>query len=535
MRSFLQKYWFILFPLISIIWYLPTYQYGFTNDFIIWYERYKQFDLLDLWKPIEGGGFRFLYHTINYGLVKILGASHVMWFILFALLHGLNANLVFRLVRNLKLRWLLDLKYLEWVVAFLFLVSPFQLESIVYKISIHYLLSLMCLLYGLKILVQILEQNKLVQSWKIHLLFFLSIFLLEANLIVPLIYLTFLVFDTLIGKQSRFGSAQTIVFLAPQFIITSAYLLVWKLKYSSLHFSGIQTDHLGKLWGYFAKHLAFVHMLNFDWKINIYKALSSPVIAFGILFAIVAVLIFYIWNKNNFDQRIRFSILGLVLSIIALCPMLGLEFQNVVPFINDRYAYLASPFIYMFAIPLVYFLSENWRHTIIILFVLINLIHSKNQIQHAHRAAQGMDYMIQNLPCERMDGKEVFLLGLPDNFNGLYFYRDYTDRAQVFEKSLDLFYPNHNCHTIAWHNPAQFNMQYVNDEIKAHFVNHHTIKVFIGQNGTWFWRKGKSMRSYENEFYRVEPKDWYYLLHLKKRHQNQVFFVSRGSEWKEVK
>jgi len=538
----LKKYWYVLFPVLSLVWYLPTYQYGIASDFIGWVYKYKAGDFSDILNCFGYNGLHQVFHFINYSFFSIFGINKVAWYIWFALLHGINASLLFYFLKQWKKKWSFEAKHIEWYVAILFLISPYQVEVVTWKACMHYLLSMMSLMYGFILLINFLTGGSNRTLWTMHALFFASLFVLEINLSAPFMFLAFVLCDHFVTNCESSLKDKILKIFLPQagliltyFIMNKLILGDWVGHYGSEeHLEVGITEVIGHGWTYFAKYLGFVHMLSYELKDSIYKSISSGPVVYAILFLLLITFGFAVRKFKNLDRRLHFSGTALVMFFMALVPVLSLFFYYVTPYINDRYSYYASPFFFIFLTSLFYFLSSNWRYACLILYVILNLVHSRNMIENTARAAQGMDYMLQNLPCEDMAGKEVFLLALPDNFGGNYFYRAFTDDAETFTKSLDLFYPQHECQVRSWHNPAQYNMNYSSDAINAHFVDDQTIKVFIAQNGTWFWRKGIGLTDYENEHFRVELKGWYYLLHLKNRNDNQVFYKPYGAEWRKV-
>jgi hypothetical protein len=256
---------------------------------------------------------------------------------------------------------------------------------------------------------------------------------------------------------------------------------------------------------------------------------------FGLLGISLSIVIWLVEHRESTDRRLIVSAMSFVLFFMALIPILSLYFYYITPYANDRYSYVASPFFFLGFILLLYRLSANWRYSVLILYLILNMFHSRNMIKSAVLAGQGLDYSLQNLPCDKLNDKDVFLLGLADNFQGNYYYRSFSDDGDTFVKSMKLFYPERSCEARSWHNPAQYNLNYATEGLKAHFVDAQTIKVFIAQNGTWFMRNGIGLANYENDIYSVELHGWYYLLKLKENFDNAIFLVPSGAEWSELK
>ena len=81
---------------------------------------------------------------------------------------------------------------------------------------------------------------------------------------------------------------------------------------------------------------------------------------------------------------------------------------------------------------------------------------------------------------------------------------------------------------------SQFNMINPTDKIGINIINDHTLKVMIGQGGSWFWRKGVGLTDYENSHFKITLKGWYFMLDIKNPHPGTIYIYPEGGQWKEV-
>ena len=528
-----------LFIAFAILWYYPARNYGFVSDFLGWFHKYQNGSYADVIHCFGYNGLHQFFHLLNFTVFKLFGTSSISWSILFAAFHGLNSFLVFILVKDLTDRWQLKLPHLEWFAAVMFLIAPFQLEVVSWNACLHYLMSLFVLLSSLLLTIRLLNTKKLKLLIWIHLLFLISLFTLEINLSIPFILISLILVDLLKNNSLKQELKLAGLLIIPQVALLILYFLLnkvilgdWIGHYGTeVHLATPFSEIIGHAWAYVLHQLAYLDLFQYDTQRTIYSFLFDPGVSYSIL---ILLLILFFWCIKEFqklDSRIQLAGLFLIIFFMALVPILSLYFYYVTPFKNDRYLYFASPFLFISIGVLFYYLNRTWRHTLMILYVIAAGVLNRANISSTALAAIGADYMLQNFPCEDFKDKEIVLLGLGDNFRGNYLYSEYADDGNSFKKAMQIKYPERSCQMNIL-NPAQFNLKYGSDALGAQFTDDRTIKVFIKQNGTWFWRHGKGLASYETDRYKIETHGWYYLMHLKEGFDQSVFLYPDGAEWK---
>ena len=529
----------LFFVIASVLWYLQAWQYGFVSDFLGWVYKYQNGSYTDVLNCFGYNGLHQVFHLINYSAYRLFGTSELPWSILFSSWHGLNAYLLFELLRDIKTRWNLELPKLEWFVSLLFLIAPFQIEVLSWNACLHYIISLFFLLVSLRLLFRYLSTNRPRELIIIHLVFLLSLFTLEINLSIPFILLAILFFDHLKSNTMPLFSKPLMSIFLPQFIMILLYFALnkmilgdWVGHYGTdVHLSIPLSQIIGHAWGYVLHHSLYLDLFDYNTQRAIYKFIFNPLFSYGFLLVSLVGIVFAIKKFSDIDAKLQLSGTFLVVFFMSLVPILSLYFYYATPFKNDRYLYFASPFLFVSICTLCYYLRYSWRYALLIVYLIANMIFSRANIKSAALAAEGSDFMLQNFPCDAYIGQEIVLLGLADNFRGCYLYSEYADDANSFKKAMAIKYPNRSCELDIL-NPAQFNIKFATDGLGAHYVDDKTIKVFIQQWGTWFWRHGKGLASYETDRYRLETHGWYYLLYLKEDFENSVFLYPEGAEWK---
>ena len=123
---------------------------------------------------------------------------------------------------------------------------------------------------------------------------------------------------------------------------------------------------------------------------------------------------------------------------MALFPIVNLFFVYILPFENDRYSYLASAFFFPFLVGFLYYTLNHWAKGLVALILLVHLFFSIKMINNARNAGKVLDGLVDDF--EWCASEKVVLLGLPDNYRGLYLYRDLDDdNATSFKESIELF------------------------------------------------------------------------------------------------
>ena len=149
---------------------------------------------------------------------------------------------------------------------------------------------------------------------------------------------------------------------------------------------------------------------------------------------------------------------------------------------------------------------------------------------NALQAGKAYHALTLNFP-ENMDG-DIWVLTLPDNYAGFYLFRDWEIDGTSIRETSDLLFnkPLENNIKVI----CQFNMMNPDDRFGVEWVDESTIKVAIGQYGTWFWRMAIGAGNYSTDEYSVIFKDYHYLLKINKPDPRRLYIYQDGHNWKKL-
>ena len=535
---------YFLFIVLSLLIFYPTRNGGMVTDFTGWMLRYRAGGFTDIATCFGFPSLHQAFHLLNYSFYKIVGMDPFAWYFLYAILHGINTGLLFRLTDIWRKRWRQHSSIIyPLAAAFLFLISPYQVEVVVWKVCIHYLLSTAYTLGALLVLIRYLERKKKAYLLLHHALVITGMFTLEIGLAAPFIFLVFIIADYYHVKEQvsplqrtlKYVFLPQLVFLIIYFLLNKLILGDWVGHYGAekhLIFSPLILVSHG--WQYFAKYLGNLHFLPLDSKTFLYAYLARPLVSYSLLIVAVSCLISGVLYYRKLSPNVKIGGVSLLMFFMALFPIINLYFLHTMPYENDRYGYYASPYFYLFVVNFIFNVPRAFRYAFLFWYIVWQGFLLGSMIKDANSTSHMTAGLLENFPCEKVEGKSVFLLGLPDNYRGHPMFRDFSGRAEAFHESLDLFYDRTVCSRAEIYDIMQYNMTNDDSALNAYYETPDRIKVFFAQDGTWFWRNSIGATSYETEEYRVELKGWYYLLHLNKEQDNAIFLYPDGDRWVEV-
>jgi len=527
----------LFFPVLSLLFFYPTYKYGYVTDFLSWLYKYENGSWSDIADCFDYPGLHHFFHLVNFTVFKIVGKSFFGWYLVLSILHGINGALVFvwmgRLVSTFKIE---NGRFIKWFIPLIFMLSPYSVEPVVWKACLHYLLSLGLIVGGLIYLTDYLEKNGPV--WKVHFCFLLALLTLEISLAVPFIYLIYWVSFEMYHKTFHWRK-RIVSITVPQIGIITSYFLANKYFLGGWVGHYGEESHLnfdlplmcGTAFQYLGKYSFFLHYLPFKVKIPIYNAIVS-LPGIGLIFLFSATMIFYLFRKS-IKEKMQNSVLiifSYLAFFMALFPISNLFFFNVQIYENDRYGYLASLFFYLFIGLVINKISGVFRWITAALFALAILFTGIKTISMAHTAGEVTHAMVANF--DYYDKKEIVFLSKPDNLGGMQLFRDLSGEARSFTESLYHFQGKKYDGKIE--DLAQINILSPNDKVKVAVIDSFTLKVKNPQNGSWFWRDGMGLIDYETEDYKITKHGWYYLLKRKVSTDNKTYLINNGLQWEEV-
>jgi hypothetical protein len=513
-----------------------TQRYGMVHDFLGWLMKYSEGSWSDVWNGFGYFGLHPVFHIINYGTFRLFGHNQLAWCIVFAVLHGLTAFLLFSFLNKVCTRF--NINHGIWIAFFSsvgFLLGPYQTEVVTWKACMHYLLTTMFFLSGMILFVRYMwEQDKKIYLIAHHLLFIAALLTLEVNLATPFIILAFSVACSKLDNWdwrkylSRFFVIHIIIIIL-YFLANKLILGEWVGHYGAEKHLNFNPQLLAANgFRYFTKYTLLTHFWSFNLRGIVYENIGSWY-AIGGLFALVGSILVFARKKIYNNNKLLLSASFLVMFFMALFPIVNLYFMYIMPFQNDRYGFFASIFFYPFLFLLVFSLPRLLRFVVAIAILTVHIYYGLLNVQKCHEAGQLIDNLITSYKWH--DQPEVRLLSLPDNYQGLFLYADYHDgSAETFVEALNLF----GSEEITGHidEYSHFNQVTLKDSFKYQVIQ-DTFTVEFKQYGNWFWRNNIGFINYETDevkatrarnILRVELKDT----------TDRIYLIPQGGEWNQV-
>jgi len=512
-----------------------------VTDFINWIYKYENGSLSDVWHCFNYPGMHQFFHFVNFSIYNIISTNTTAWYLVLSGMHGLNVFIIFKLCKKLIQFYKVENVNTFWpgLVAFIFLIYPYNIETVIWKACLHYMITLQCLLIGFYFLLKYWQKENLkVSLVLIHFLFIVALFTLELSFIFPLMFLTLIFANKIVNENSSFKSDIIKIFL-PQLALLAAYIILSKIALGNYigHYGAEKhlvfdiSLILSNGWKYFVKNLMFVHFYSFQAKTFLYeKVMSSPIVYYALSLGLAGLIYKSFATKSRFTT---FITTNLFLFFLGLAPILTLYFYWLHPFENDRYGYFASLFFIVVAVSIIYKITHKYlKRMLLFLFIGTNLFYFVKMVNNANQATEVQHSLLSSFELPTTSDT-IVILGMPDNYNGMYLFRDHKKNAHILRKSLSMMYEKDFDNVIL--DVAQFNQVNVNDGLNVTTVDDQTLRVRFNQTGNWFWKAGVGLSNYETGLFSVEVKPGFYDLHLKNKADNYIFLYTDQNKWKEFK
>lgn len=507
-----------------------------VHDFLGWLMKYSEGNWSDVWNGFGYFGLHPVFHIINYGTFRVFGYNQLAWCIVFAILQGVSAYLLFSFLKKVFIRFDIESGYWIALLASIgFLLGPFQTEVVTWKACMHYLLTTIYFLSGITLFIKaMVEECKMRYVVLHHSLLVAALLTLEINLATPFIIL---VFAAACSKLEGWNWRQYMSrFFVPHIIILILYFVANKLILgewvghygAEKHLNFDPQLLIANGLRYFAKYFLLGHFWSFNLRETLYVNIGSWY-AIGGIFGSLGTIVILTYKKMIADNKLLLSASFLVMFFMALFPIANLYFMYIMPFQNDRYGFLASIFFYPFIFLLIFSLPRYLKYIVALLVLMVHIFYGMLNVNKCNEAGQLIDSLISSYKW--YDEPEVRLLSLPDNYQGLFLYADYhAGSAETFVEALDLF----GSQKVKGHidEYSHFNQVTLRDSFKYSIIE-DTFTVEFKQYGNWFWRNNIGFINYEteevnasraNNILRVELKDT----------TERIYLIPQAGEWKQV-
>ena len=541
-RPFARPPWLSLaaFVVVALAVYWPTRQAGFVMDWFGWQYAYNR----DGWAgvPVSFGypGLHPVLHLGNYTLYWLFGANSPAWYAVFALLHGTNAWLLYRLALRLPLRLpAAQAQLVAWGAGALFLLSPYAAEVVVWRVCLHYLLALLFALLAMHRTLDYLQTGRRGAWWQVHGFFLLVLFSFEWSLIVPLLL-------AVLVLAYRTGQKETVRllpyfsrFFAPQAGLWALYFLINKLRIGDWvgHYGAKTHLHIQPqaMWAtmlkYTLKTFGFARHWDHPVKTRVFDGLDAgwPFwLGAGIVLAGAVLWLFFFRRAG---ARIQWAGAAFAWFFIALLPVSNLYFCTLMLSENDRYGYFATGFGWLGAALLLSFLPKNTFRLLLLGLAGISMVLLFRMNQTWAVSERLYEDLVRHFRW--YDRDEVIILASPDNLHGVFMFR-IIGQDNGFNEALELR-RGQRFGGKMWE-AVQFNVVDPSDGVKVETDSSGRLyKLSFRQPGNWWWRNGIGALDYENDRYVFRKKEWHVEVELKEKRSNTAVIYPVDGQWIEIK
>lgn len=531
---------FPIFLLITLIAFYPTIGAGFVFDFLGWQRVYDAGTFTDIFNSFGYKGNHQVLHFFFYGIYSIFHIRGLPWYIIFCSLHAFNAWLLYTWLTQINVRWKMNAPGLLIILmCFLFLVHPYNVEPVVWKVCVHYLLSLAGVMGLMLWAPKYVYQGESKFLWMCLVIFFLSIFLLEIAYITPLVISLYFVVEYFAGTTSSYNLRSAVVLSGSLWGILAIGILVnkWILGAWVGHYGAaahLNIDIIAMMsteLKYLVKHIADARFFSFKTKGLIFdNLLSKPELVFFLLMMCIGIALLYFIRIKKVSGYVHLVFFGIAASMLYVLPVSNLFFYHLQIGSNDRFSYLPLVFIIVAFLPL---LAKAPKWVWVSLMGMILLVQVYLQEKTINYWKQSTEIVHQLRDTFRWhDRSHVFVLNSPDNLNGIVM-TSIIQAPSGIDELLD--FQTARPYTGVMFDVFQYNMTTPNDGVKVEQTGPMQVKVTFNQWGNWWHLSGIGASSYENEYFKAEALDYPYQLTFKQFPEGSVIIYQDGKEWKEFK
>jgi hypothetical protein len=534
------RYAFPVFWVITLITFFPSIGSGFVFDFLGWQRVFDAGTFADIWTCFGYKGNLQFNLFVFYSFYKLFHIEGWPWYVFFCSLHAINGYLIYLLLARVTKLWNKPISpTLALAGICVYLIHPYHVEPVVWKVCAHYLLSLMAVLSIFILFLQYIENGKRINLLAGCIIYLLSLFTLEISFITPLVITItgFLIYRT--ATNSRITFLRGIRFASGLWTLLGGYILLNIISLGSVvgHYGGkvhlqfnliqIASTQLK----YLIKHFFYARFYSFKTKSLLFDQITStPEVAFFFITFLVAVLMFYFIRMRTLKPYIHIIFLCFITSMLYLLPVSNLYFYHIGIGMNDRFSYIPLAFLFMGLIVTLAYTRAWIRYVVLGMLLFIHIYFQQKTISYWRQSTEVLTGLKSDFRWH--DAPFVFILNSPDNFNGIVM-ASITQLPSGIEELID--YQTDHPFDGKMFDVFQYNMTNVNDGVKVEQTGPMQLKVTFNQWGNWWHRNGIGATTYENEYYKAETLDYPYLLTFKQYPEGSVILYQDGKQWKEFK
>lgn len=330
---------------------------------------FSQENIFSMGSGNENASSNFVSFAILYLLFKLFATNPEWWIGASVFLHVIAAILV--QVFSEKLLNVFSFRQsfaLSFFASLIFLVSPYQVESVLWTpTNLPVLLSTVFFLAALIFSINFFTSGKPGHTLISHGFFVLSVFSYESSFVLPAVVsiLFFFLRKTVLAGFRQVG----LYGMLPQFGIIIFYFFLTKLIFGSWVWHGGNLElavPFSVLGGNFLKYLLkfffFFRYLQLDglesFLLEIYQNKIVLLLIFIFTIGVLAsASYFMIRSKNIFTNAL---VASFACFCVSLLPVLPLDTSFLSYPYPDRYGYLPSVFFYLFVVIAIYGVFKRW-------------------------------------------------------------------------------------------------------------------------------------------------------------------------------
>jgi len=536
---FRQWKWLVVLFIVGVLVYFPTISAGFVSDYTGFQERVTQDDS---WSgALRSYGFPALQPVLNvvlYALYKFGGIYSPIYFWVYLSVHVLNAYLLYLLFRKLFFKKQIPLfQPIALTGAFLFLLHPYTVEPLVWKVCINALLSSTFILLALVAFSNYLQYDKTKHLIWVAIFQILGLLTFEYALVVPVLCLALAYWN-----ENYLDWQKALSWIGKTLLLFSI---------SVLYFIGVKT-----VTGDWAGHLGASTHLNFDFHLIIGNFIKY-------LFKVFLYIRFFDFNTRQLffekiaeNEWLHYITVGLIVAWLTgilttplkgkikdsssmfllflggLIPILTMYFAWMFWSENDRHIYLALLFASMlWAYLCLHVLPLKVGVPLLVLLIIINGWHQRKLVGQWCMSEEVNQNLLQDFRW--YDAPEVLFLSVPNHLNGSYLYRSFHPEASEFFNILPYTVaktPKGKATTL-----SEFSMNDRNDGLVAQRISTDSIHFSFAQGGNWWQRAGNGALNYETPRFRVYFNGGEARLKITDTTYHPTILYPYQMRWKEVK
>lgn len=531
----------LLFPalwLVALVTFYPSIGSGFVFDFLGWQRQYDQGSFSDILTSFGYKGNHQVLHFFFYTTYCLFHIKGLPWYLLFCSIHAFNAWLLYQWLTDVSRRWQVQIpSLLLFLIAVLFVVHPYNVEPVVWKVCVHYLLSLSAILTMLIWTGAYLEHGRKALLWGTLTIYGLTLFLLELSYVTPAVITLYVLLDHFIstGKAKSWHKAIPLAgsmwgLLIAGLLLNRLTLGAWVGHYGAA--AHLNLDVIGMMSTeikYLVSHLTDARYLSFKTKSLLFDTiLSNPELVFFILTTILAIIIVYVIRFRKVGAYVHLAFFGVAASMLYTLTISNLFFYHLMIGTNDRFSYVPLAFL-LAAIAALLSKLPRWSWMALLCGILLVQIYLQEKtIRYWKQSTEIVQHLRDTFHWH--DRSPVFVLNSPDNYNGIVMTRIIQAPSGI-DELID--FQTSKPYDGEMFDVFQYNMTTPDDGVKVEQTGPMQLKVTFKQWGNWWHLSGIGASSYENQYYKAETLDYPYLITFKQLPPNSAIIYQDGKEWKE--